>query len=110
MIDPDAEAATAANDQTAIHPAKQRVADLLHGAGQQRMAQFSRVQTAMRCTEAEDWMVGRRLDRETLAGVGRRIRDAASPIDDIRATAAYRLRLAANLPLRLNATLPPLTP
>lgn len=75
-----------------------------------RLAVGSLAPTAMRCPEAEDWMVGRRLDRETLAGVGRRIRDAVSPIDDIRATAAYRLRLAANLPLRLGATLPPLTP
>lgn len=75
-----------------------------------RLAVGSLAPTAMRCPEAEDWMVGRRLDRETLAGVGRRIRDAVSPIDDIRATAAYRLRLAANLPLRLSATLPPLTP
>ncbi|KAF5032604.1 FAD binding domain in molybdopterin dehydrogenase [anaerobic digester metagenome] len=54
-----------------------------------------------RCPRAEAFLRGRSLDRETLAAVGRRIREAVSPIDDIRATAAYRLRLAGNLPLRL---------
>jgi xanthine dehydrogenase FAD-binding subunit len=57
--------------------------------------------TVTRCAQAEALLLGRSLDRNILAAVGQRIRDAVSPIDDIRATAAYRLRLAGNLPLRL---------
>jgi CO/xanthine dehydrogenase FAD-binding subunit len=66
-----------------------------------RLAVGSLGPTVARCPRAEAFLRGRSLDRETLAAVGRRIREAVSPIDDIRATAAYRLRLAGNLPLRL---------
>ncbi|MEA5087944.1 FAD binding domain-containing protein [Solidesulfovibrio sp.] len=66
-----------------------------------RLAVGSLGPTVTRCLRAEAFLRGRGLDRETLAAVGRRIREAVSPIDDIRATAAYRLRLAGNLPLRL---------
>ncbi len=66
-----------------------------------RLAVGSLGPTVTRCPQAEAYLLGRGLDRETLATVGRRIREAVSPIDDIRATAAYRLRLAGNLPLRL---------
>ena len=76
VIDPDAEAASAADDQTAIHPAKQRVADLLHGAGQQRMAQFSRVQTAMRCADTTnrfDDRLARMRQAEAFTGLERNV-------------------------------------
>lgn len=66
-----------------------------------RLAVGSLGPTVTRCLRAEAFLRGRGLDRETLAAVGRRIREAVSPIDDIRATAAYRLCLAGNLPLRL---------
>lgn len=76
------------------------------GAGrvtEARLAVGSLAPTVLRCREAEAFLLGRRLDRETLLGVGERIRSAVAPIDDLRATAAYRRRLAANLPLRLLA-------
>lgn len=66
-----------------------------------RLAVGSLGPTARRCARAEACLLGRRLDRQSLADAGQRIREDVSPIDDIRATATYRLRLAGNLPLRL---------
>ena len=66
-----------------------------------RLAVGSLAPTVVRCREAETLLRGRRLDRETLLAVGKSIRDSVSPIDDIRATAAYRRQLAGSLPLRL---------
>ena len=71
-----------------------------------RLAVGSLAPTVVRCRQAESFLLGRRLDRETLLGAGERIRAAVSPIDDIRATAAYRRQVAGNLPLRLAAILP----
>ncbi|BAH75427.1 FAD binding domain-containing protein [Solidesulfovibrio magneticus] len=66
-----------------------------------RLAVGSLGPTARRCAQAEACLLGRRLDRHSLAEAGQRLREDVSPIDDLRATAAYRLRLAGNLPLRL---------
>ncbi|AGW14208.1 FAD binding domain-containing protein [Megalodesulfovibrio gigas] len=66
-----------------------------------RLAVGSLGPTALRCTEAEACLCGRRLDRDSLQAAGEAIRAAISPIDDIRATADHRRRLAGNLPLRL---------
>ncbi|MCJ8499182.1 FAD binding domain-containing protein [Desulfatitalea alkaliphila] len=57
----------------------------------------------VRCSEAEARLTGRRLTSETLRAAGAAARAAVTPIDDIRATTAYRRDLVANLPLRLGA-------
>jgi len=57
--------------------------------------------TVGRCQEAQARLLGRRLDREALAEAGGAVRRAVSPIDDIRATAAYRRKVAGNLLLRM---------
>jgi xanthine dehydrogenase FAD-binding subunit len=66
-----------------------------------RLAVGSLAPTARRCPTAEAALLGRRLDRESLREAGRRIREQISPIDDLRATAAYRREVAGRLPLRL---------
>ena len=66
-----------------------------------RLAVGSLAPTVLRCREGEAFLLGRRLDRETLHALGQGIRKAISPIDDIRASAAYRRQVAGNLPLRL---------
>lgn len=66
-----------------------------------RLAVGSLAPTVLRCREGEAFLLGRRLDRETLHALGQGIREAISPIDDIRASAAYRRQVAGNLPLRL---------
>lgn len=66
-----------------------------------RLAVGSLAPTVVRCREAEAWLIGRRLDRDTLVAAGERIRAAIAPIDDIRATAGFRRTVAGRLPLRL---------
>jgi len=66
-----------------------------------RLAVGSLAPTVLRCREGEAFLLGRRLDRETLRALGQGIREVISPIDDVRATAAYRRQVAGNLPLRL---------
>jgi xanthine dehydrogenase FAD-binding subunit len=68
---------------------------------QARIAVGSVAPTVVRCHEAQACLLGRRLDREALAEAGEAVRRAVSPIDDIRATAAYRRKAAGNLLLRL---------
>ncbi|MHC1788682.1 FAD binding domain-containing protein [Solidesulfovibrio sp.] len=55
------------------------------------------------CAKARAALIGRRLDRETLAAAGALVRQEIAPIDDIRATAGYRRQVAGNLLLRLAA-------
>ncbi|HXP98370.1 MAG TPA: FAD binding domain-containing protein [Telmatospirillum sp.] len=57
--------------------------------------------TVLVSVEAEAELIGRRLDRDALAAAGVAVRRAARPQDDVRASAAYRLRLAGNLLFRL---------
>lgn len=57
--------------------------------------------TVMRVPELETALVGKPLTRKTLEGVMPFIREAISPIDDIRASAFYRRLVAGNLLLRL---------
>ena len=66
-----------------------------------KLAVGSLAPTAPRCPAAEAALRGRRLDREALLEAGRRIREHITPIDDLRATAAYRREAAGRLPLRL---------
>jgi len=55
----------------------------------------------VRCKRAEALLAGQRMDRETLQAAGQLIREEISPIDDLRASAAYRRDVAGNLLLRL---------
>lgn len=66
-----------------------------------RLALGSVGPTVIRCPKAEALLAGRRLDRETLLAAGLLIREEISPIDDLRASAAYRRDVAGNLLMRL---------
>lgn len=66
-----------------------------------RIALGSVSPTVLRCTAAEETLTGKRLTRDGLGEAADRIRQAVSPIDDVRATAAYRRQVAGNLLLRL---------
>ncbi|HEY3427966.1 MAG TPA: FAD binding domain-containing protein [Acidimicrobiia bacterium] len=46
--------------------------------------------TIIRATVVEDFLQGRSLDPETIAQAARMVADLPTPIDDVRATAAYR--------------------
>jgi xanthine dehydrogenase small subunit len=62
--------------------------------------------TVMRAPKLEAALIGRPLTQETLAEMMPLASDALSPIDDIRASAAYRRRVAGNLLRRLVPTTP----
>lgn len=66
-----------------------------------RLALGSVGPTVVRPVEAEKALIGRKLGPGALGQAARLIRAAVSPIDDIRATAAYRRQVAGNLLLRL---------
>lgn len=66
-----------------------------------RIAVGSVAPTVVRCHEAQACLLGRRLDREALAEAGAAVRRAVRPVDDLRATAAYRRKVAGNLLLRM---------
>jgi CO/xanthine dehydrogenase FAD-binding subunit len=51
----------------------------------------------LRCKETENAIRGRALDAETVKRARETLRREISPIDDVRSTADYRLRVAANL-------------
>lgn len=57
--------------------------------------------TVVRCTRAEKELVGSRLDSASLVRAARAAREEVAPIDDLRASAAYRRDVAGNLLLRL---------
>jgi len=60
--------------------------------------------TPLLVAAAGDQLVGRVLDAATLAEAGRRAAEACRPIDDVRATAAYRRRMVPVLVERAIAT------
>ena len=66
-----------------------------------KMAWGSVGPTIMRCPEAEDYLLGKELSQKTLAEAAQCVRQAISPIDDVRSTADYRRRVAGNLLFRL---------
>ncbi|EGJ50359.1 FAD binding domain-containing protein [Desulfocurvibacter africanus] len=66
-----------------------------------RLALGSVGPTVVRPREAEEALAGRRLSLTALRQAAELVRSAVSPIDDIRATAAYRKEVAGNLLLRL---------
>jgi len=59
--------------------------------------------TVVRLPEVEDFLRGRLPNRETLTAAGRMVSGLVAPIDDLRASAAYRRQVAGNLLLRLAA-------
>jgi len=66
-----------------------------------RIAVGSVAPTALRCPMAEAALVGQKLASESLTRAAAAVREAVSPIDDLRASAAYRRQAVGNLLLRL---------
>ena len=66
-----------------------------------RLAWGSVGPTVVRLPEVESFLTGKPLDGKTLAQAATMAANGVSPIDDIRAGAAYRRRLAGNLLMRL---------
>lgn len=62
-----------------------------------RVAACSVAPRPYRATEAERVLAGSRLEAEVLAEAGRALVDSAVPIDDARASSAYRLRVLPGL-------------
>ena len=62
-----------------------------------RIALGSVAPTVVRATRTEDVLRGRKLDEATIASAERTLVSEIAPIDDIRSTARYRARVAANL-------------
>ena len=62
-----------------------------------RIAVCSAASKVFRALEAEQRLLGSTLDEETIREAGELVRRTASPINDARATADYRLRLLAPL-------------
>lgn len=66
-----------------------------------RLAWGSVGPTVMRCPEAEQALIGTSITEDTLRKAAACVPRSIRPIDDIRATAAYRSCVSANLLLRL---------
>jgi CO/xanthine dehydrogenase FAD-binding subunit len=62
-----------------------------------RIALGSVAPTVVRATRTEDALRGKKLNEETIAAAERSLVSEIAPIDDIRSTARYRARVAANL-------------
>lgn len=58
--------------------------------------------TVVRLPQVEAFLQGKSLNDEVLRRAGELVKDGVTPIDDIRASAAYRRQLAGNLLLRLS--------
>lgn len=67
------------------------------GLSDVRIALGSVAPTVVRCRRVEAYLEGRAVDGETIAGARRELAAAIAPIDDVRSTRVYRLRVAANL-------------
>jgi len=66
-----------------------------------RLALGSVGPTVARCPKVEALLAGRHLNREALLAAEEALRGEIAPIDDLRASAAYRRDVAGNLLLRL---------
>jgi CO/xanthine dehydrogenase FAD-binding subunit len=62
-----------------------------------RVAVCSVAPSSFRASEAEQALVGSKLEDDAVAEAGEHLMRSASPIDDARATAAYRRRVLAPL-------------
>lgn len=67
-----------------------------------RLAWGSVGPTVLRCPAAEQALIGRPLSGKSLATAAGYARETVRPIDDLRASAAYRRAVAGNLLMRLN--------
>ncbi len=56
--------------------------------------------TVIRCTDLEQWLIGRRPDLETAEEAERMTRETLRPIDDLRSSADYRKHVAGRLVFR----------
>ena len=65
-----------------------------------RLALGAVAPTAMRCAPAEAYLEGMSLDALTFAAAAARVRETICPIDDVRASAAYRRVVAVELARR----------
>jgi len=65
-----------------------------------RIALGSVAPVVTRCVRAEDAVRGRRVDAKALETARRALAEDIAPIDDLRSTAEYRLRVAGNLLLQ----------
>jgi len=65
--------------------------------GEIRIALGSVAPVVMRCPRTEQFLTGRRLDPDTVAGALNVLSSEIAPIDDIRSTAVYRRQVALNL-------------
>jgi CO/xanthine dehydrogenase FAD-binding subunit len=65
--------------------------------GEMRLALGSVAPIVLRCRQTEDVIRGRALDAETVEAARAALATEIAPIDDIRSTAGYRLRVALNL-------------
>ena len=75
--------------------------------GEARIAMGALAPTVMRCPDAEAFLIGKTPTLEALEAAARLIESAICPIDDVRATAAYRRAVAVKLAERaLRAALP----
>lgn len=68
---------------------------------QARFAWGSVGPTVVRCPQAEAFLVGQMPTLGNLRAAAEMVREATAPIDDVRASAAYRRQVAGNLLLRL---------
>jgi len=62
-----------------------------------RIALGSIAPVVLRAVKTEDALRGKRIDAETIAAARETLSDDIAPIDDIRSTARYRVRVAENL-------------
>jgi CO/xanthine dehydrogenase FAD-binding subunit len=62
-----------------------------------RLALGSVAPTVVRCLRTEEFLKGRKLDADTVSAARAELMKEIAPIDDIRSTANYRLRVAANV-------------
>ena len=69
-----------------------------------RLAWGSVGPTVVTAQPVEEFLCGKTLSEEVLRQAGELVRQAVSPIDDVRASADYRRSLAGNLLLKLLAT------
>ena len=62
-----------------------------------RLALGSVAPTVVRCLRTEEFLKGRQLDEAAIGAARAQLSKEIAPIDDIRSTANYRLRVAANV-------------
>ena len=62
-----------------------------------RLALGSVAPVPLRCLKTEEFLLSRKLDEDAISAAGDELAKEIVPIDDVRSTAGYRLRVAANV-------------